>query len=101
MLAAVQSSRRFLIVPRNCPAIIPSMIRGSKLRHIFIISGPAVPSPITTGRLTIDSVVRIAACGWLMMGWLATEPVGPGVFGVEVAPWHVVGFDGLVEWAGE
>src|SRR2546427_259574 len=62
MLPGVHSSSRFLIVPKNWPAIIPSMIRWSKLRHMFIIWRIAIASSITTARLTIDSVVRIAAC---------------------------------------
>src|SRR5712692_8872206 len=63
MLEAVHSSSAFLMWPRNWPAIIPSMMRWSKLRHMFIMWRTAIPSPMTTGRRTIDSVVRIAACG--------------------------------------
>src|SRR5712692_10074303 len=62
-LAAVHPSRPFLIVDRNWPAIMPSTMRWSKLRHTFIMSRTAIPSPTTTARLTIDSVVRIAAWG--------------------------------------
>src|SRR5450759_1319517 len=87
MLAAVHPSSRFLMVPRNWPAIIPSMIRWSKLRHTFIMSLTAIPSPITTGRFTMDSVVRIAACGCLIIGWLATHPVEPVLLSVNVPPW--------------
>src|SRR5690349_16683800 len=62
-LAGVHPSRPFRIVERNWPAIIPSTMRWSKLRHTFIMWRTAIPSPTTTGRFTIDSVVRIAACG--------------------------------------
>ena len=47
----------------------------------------AMASPATTtGRLTTASVVRIAACGWLMMGTEATEPSAPVLFSVNVPP---------------
>src|SRR6266550_2896760 len=61
MLPGVHSSSPFLIAPRNWPAIIPSMIRWSKLRHMFIMWRIAIASSITTARFTIDSVVRMAA----------------------------------------
>src|SRR5207249_1441741 len=84
MLPGVHSSSLFFIVPKNGPAIIPSMIRWSKLRHMVIMWRIAIASSITTARLTIDSVVRIAACGWLMMGWLAIDPVAPVLLSVNV-----------------
>ena len=43
-------------------------------------------SPMTTGRFTTASVVRIAACGWLMMGCDAIEPSAPVLFRVKVPP---------------
>src|SRR6266566_2622835 len=63
MLPGVHSPSPFLIALRNWPAIIPSMIWWSKLRHMFMMWRIAIASPTTTARLTIDSVVRMAACG--------------------------------------
>src|SRR5260221_364659 len=94
--AGVQSSSPCLMWVRNCPAIIPSMTRWSKLRHMFIMLRTAMPSPMTTGRLTIDSVVRMAACGWLMIGWLATEPVAPVLLRVKVPACTSSGFNCLL-----
>src|SRR5437588_4775419 len=96
MLPAVHCASRFLMKARNCPAIMPSMMRWSKLRHMFIMLRTAIPSPITTGRRTMDSVVRIAACGWLMIGWLATEPVAPVLLSVNVPPWTSSGLSCLL-----
>src|SRR5260370_20407590 len=86
MLPGVHSSSRFLIALRNWPAIMPSMIRWSKLRHMFIMWRIAIASSTTTARLTIDSVVRIAACGWVMISWPAIEPVPPLFFKVNLPP---------------
>src|SRR5467141_2823020 len=96
MLDAVHSSSRFLMKPRNWPAIMPSMMRWSKLKHMFIMLRTAIPSPMTMGRRTIDSVVRIAACGWLMIGWLATDPVAPVLLSVNVPPWTSSGLSCLL-----
>src|SRR5207247_2236124 len=63
MLAGVHSSWPSRLMLRNWPAIMPSMMRWSKLRHMFIMSRTAMPSPMTTGLLTMASVVRMAACG--------------------------------------
>src|SRR4029077_9817913 len=95
MLPCVQSSRLFLTAPRHWPAIMPSTIRWSKLRHMFIMWRIAIASLITTGRLTIASVVRIAACGWLMIGWLAIDPVAPVLLSVIVPPCTSSGFNRL------
>src|SRR5258708_36437401 len=96
MLPGVHPRSRFLMAPRTWPAIIPSMMRWSKLRHMFIIWRTAIASLITMGRFTIDSVVRIAACGWLMIGWLATEPVAPVLLSVNVPPCTSSGLSCLV-----
>ncbi len=44
------------------------------------------PSLTTTGRLTMASACRMAACGWLMMGVEATLPRDPGLLTVKVPP---------------
>ena len=58
--------------------------------HTFIIDRIAMASPsVTTGRFTIASVVRIAACGWLIIGTDAIEPSAPVLSSVNVPPLHV------------
>src|SRR5438105_2440463 len=90
--AGVHSWSRFLIQFVNWPAIWPSRMRWSKLMHMFIMWRIATPSPITTGRRRIDSVVRMAAWGWLMIGIEAMEPVAPVLLRVKVPPWTSSGF---------
>ena len=47
----------------------------------------AMASPcMTTGRLTIASVVSMAACGGLTRGWDIIEPRAPVLFSVNVPP---------------
>ena len=43
-----------------------------------------IVSPTTSGRRRIDSVLKIAAWGWLMMDCPATEPSAPVLFRVNV-----------------
>src|SRR5467141_2268202 len=86
MLDAVHSSSRFLMKARNWPAIMPSMMRWSKLKHMFIMLRTAMPSPMTTGLRTIDSEVRMAAWGRRRIGCDKNEPLEPVLLTVKVPP---------------
>ena len=79
-------SMRALTELMKALASAPSMMRWSKLMQRFIIERMAMPSPMTTGRRTIASVVRMAACGKLTRGWLRTDPSAPVLFRVNVPP---------------
>ena len=80
-------SMRALTELMNALDSAPSMTRWSKLMQRFIMERIAMPSPMTMGRRTMASVVRIAACGWLTRGWLRTEPRAPVLLRVNVPPW--------------
>src|SRR5438094_7151022 len=71
---------------RNREAARPSMMRWSNDIVRFMSGRIAIVSPTTHGRRRIDSVLRIAAWGWLMMDCPATEPRAPVLLRVNVPP---------------
>src|SRR5690606_31776866 len=86
-----QFSMLCLIRLRNRTAVEPSNARWSQVRprwpmwRMAIMSSPS--GPVTTaGRLVIVSVDRIATLGTLMIGADISDPNGPGLVIVNVAP---------------
>ena len=65
------------------------MMRWSNVRQMFIIERMAIASSMMTGRLTMDSVFKMAACGWLMMPFSHDRAERPGVVYGEGSPLHV------------
>src|SRR5215207_3710095 len=73
--ASIRAAKLF----KNVAASAPSSARWSQDMQRYIIERMAIESlpsssVITTGRLTIASVSRIATCGWLITGVAMIEP---------------------------
>ena len=86
-VSALIASSFFLTLIINAAVSAPSRILWSKDKQIFIMGRIAIASPgSTTGLFTMDSVVRMAACGGFTKGCETIEPSAPVLFNVNVPP---------------